>query len=229
MIREFAEGEFYHLYNRGTDKRIIFSSDDDYSRFLSLLYLCNSEQPADLKLQGRTLEKALGGKGTSDRGEPLIDLCVYCLMPNHFHLLVRERTEGSISRFMQKLSTGYTMYFNKRYDRTGTLFQGKFKATRAKDDRYLAYLISYIHLNPVKLIDPNWKDTGIQDRKQAEDYLANYRYSSYRDYIGHDRKEKQLINMSALPEYNVTPQDFKSSVEEWLNYAQEEDLQGRTL
>jgi putative transposase len=226
MIRDFAEGEFYHLYNRGTDKRIIFSNEEDYSRFILLLYLCNSERPADLKLQGPTLDEAIIRSNADNRGEPLVDLCVYCLMPNHFHLLVRERVEGGISRFMQKLSTGYTMYFNKRYDRSGTLFQGKFKATRADTDRYLAYLISYIHLNPVKLIEPGWKESGIKDRRRAENFLAEYPHSSFQDYSGHDRVEKCLLNMSALPEYNVTPRDFKDSVEEWLNYS---TLQGPTL
>ena len=135
---KLAPGEFYHLYNRGTEKRNIFQLETDYERFLTLLYLCNGENVVQLKLQGRTLSEV---DRTNDRNQ-LIHICSYCLMPNHFHLLVQEKEEGGISRFMQKVTTGYTMYFNERHGRSGGLFQGRFKATHANNDRYLKYLIS---------------------------------------------------------------------------------------
>ena len=211
----FAPGEFYHLYNRGTEKRNIFSSNADYERFLSLLYLCNGSTPVHLQLQGRTLNEVW----KTDRGASLIDIGAYCLMPNHFHLLVRETEDSGISRFIQKLTTGYTMYFNKRHERTGVLFQGKFKAIHTRDDNYLKYLIAYIHLNPVKLINPKWKENGITNRKQAEAYLEKYRYSSYLDYIGRDRIEKVILNRRSMPKYFKMPRGFKKSVTEWLSYA----------
>lgn len=212
-----APGEFYHLYNRGTEKRNIFSSQSDYERFLSLLYLSNGTVIVHLQNQGRTLNEVW----KIDRGRPIIDICAYCLMPNHFHLLVHEVEENGISRFMQKLITGYTMYFNKRHERTGALFQGKYKATHANSDSYLRYLISYLHLNPVKLMDSKWKENGIKDRKKAEEYIRFYRYSSYPDYMGQDRHEKIIINKDALPKYFETSVAFKTIVTEWL--------QGRTL
>jgi putative transposase len=153
----FAPREFYHLYNRGTEKRKIFLCRADYARFLALLYLANQETPTVLKIQGRTLEELVEERS----GTPLVEIATYCLMPNHFHLLVRGVEEGGVGKFMQKLTTGYTMYFNKKNERTGTLFQGRYKATHVADDRYLRYLISYIHLNPIKLIEPKWKETGI--------------------------------------------------------------------
>ncbi|MDP4001281.1 MAG: transposase [bacterium] len=214
-----APGEFYHLYNRGTEKRHIFSSQKDYDRFLALLYLCNSNIAVHLQRQGRTLKEA----SQIDRGESIVDICAFCLMPNHFHLLVREETENGISRFMQKLITGYTMYFNKQHERSGALFQGKYKATHANNDSYLRYLISYLHLNPVKLIDSTWKEKGIKDRKKAEEFIRLYRYSSYSDYLGHDRIEKIVINKDALPKYFETPTEFKTTVTAWLDY------QGSTL
>lgn len=139
-------------------------------------------------------------------------------MPNHFHLLIRERDEGGISRFMQKLTTGYTMYFNTKNERSGALFQGKFKAEHVDKDRYLKYIISYIHLNPIKLIEPQWKEIGISDRKRAGAYLQNYRYSSFLDYAGKDRLEKRLINRSALPDYFESPLSFKTETSDWLDY-----------
>jgi putative transposase len=210
----FAPGEFYHLYNRGADKRNIFLTRGDRDRFLALLYLANQPGAVDLKIQGRTLVEILEPR----QGEPLVEVAAYCLMPNHFHLLVREHADGGISKFMQKVTTGYTMYFNKRNDRSGVLFQGKFKATHVDDDRYLRYLISYIHLNPVKLIDPGWKDTGITDRTQAEHFLRAYTASSYLDYLRNDRPEGVILSMQALPEYFSDWADFHTHVTEWLTY-----------
>lgn len=213
----FAPNEFYHIYNRGTEKRNIFSSHTDYDRFLALLYLANQSNAVHLQIQGRTL-KELSGERT---GEPLIEIAAYCLMPNHFHLLVRELQEGGVSKFMQKLMTGYTMYFNKKHERSGSLFQGKFKATHVADDRYLRYLISYIHLNPVKLIEPKWKETGITDKARAEQYLETYTPSSYLDYLGKQRPEGIILTHEALPEYFSSSTDFKIFVTEWLTYATE--------
>lgn len=217
-----APDEFYHLYNRGTEKRNIFSAEADYVRFLALLYLCNATDPVRIdnvqKQQGSTLLELLP---EIDREETLIDISAYCLMPNHFHLLVREKEEQGISRFMQKLTTGYTMYFNKRYERSGALFQGRYKATHADEDRYLKYLVSYIHLNPVKLVDPRWKENGIRDRKHAEKYLHAYRYSSYLDYLGTSRTESMILNKDVLPDYFSEPRDFQTEIADWLTYGNE--------
>ncbi len=213
----FAPGEYYHIYNRGTEKRNVFLDLGDYKRFLALLYLTNQTGRVELKLQGRTLEEVSEPR----EGELLVEIVTYCLMPNHFHLLVREVTDGGISKFMQKLTTGYTMYFNKKNDRSGALFQGKFKATHVEDDRYMRYLISYIHLNPVKLIEPGWKETGIADRIKAEKYLETYTPSSYLDYVGKRRSEEIILTRSALPEYFSSSADFKAFVTEWLSYKPE--------
>lgn len=213
---QFIEDEYYHVYNRGTEKRKIFLNPDDYNRFLAMLYVCNSEYPVSVNFRGRTSEIFV-----TERGQILVDICAYCLMPNHFHLIVRERSEGGVSKFMQKLITGYTMYFNKINERSGALFQGKFKATHIDDDRYLSYLISYIHLNPVKIIDPNWKEVGVTQKNKAKSFLDNYTYSSYLDYCGKERQLKKIINPNAMPTYSETPKDFKASVETWLEYSQE--------
>ena len=212
----FSPGEFYHLYNRGTEKRSIFQNTRDRQRFLALLYACNGRVPVDLGEQGSTLEKML----QIDRGLPLLEIGAYCLMPNHIHLLVRATDEYGISRCMQKLMTAYTMYFNKKYERSGALFQGKFKATHVADDRYLKYLIAYIHLNPVKIIDPQWKENGIRNRSRAEDFLNRYPFSSLLDYAKNkSRPEQKILTKTALPEYFESMADFKNEVREWLNYS----------
>lgn len=221
---EFAPEEFYHLYNRGTEKRNIFSTKGDYERFLSLLYLCNSTKQihiADILPRGRTSGELWETLREFNREETLVDICAYCLMPNHFHLLVREKAGTSISRFMQKLMTGYTMYFNKRHERTGALFQSKFKASHVDDDRYLKYLIAYIHLNPVKIIEPLWKETGIRNQRSAEKYVQSYPYSSYADWITTSNTKALILNKEVLPDYFQTPRDLETDIADWLSYKKE--------
>ena len=211
-----APGEFYHIYNRGTERRDIFMDSSDYTRFISQLFLSNSFDSVSTRSAMRKEESTFF---EVDRGELLVEIVAYCLMPNHFHLLVRAKEELDTSRFMQKLLTGYTMYFNKKNERTGALFQGKFKATHVDEDRYLKYLVSYIHLNPVKLIDPKWKENGIKNRSQAKQYLEKYRYSSYIDFLGQKRPESSLLSPDALPEYFTDSADFASTVDEWLSFS----------
>lgn len=217
----FSTGEYYHIYNRGTDKRTIFLSTHDYKRFEALLYTCNSANPVNITLhfhKGRSFIELF----EIDRGETLVDIVVYCLMPNHFHLLVREKSEGGIAKFIGKLATGYSMYFNKKNKRTGALFEGRFKASHVTSDEYLKYLFAYIHLNPVKIIDPDWKENGIEDRLAAQDYLKNYEYSSYMDYQGATRLETKITNREAGPEYFVTSKEFDDFVNDWLTFKEEE-------
>lgn len=211
----FAPDEFYHIYNRGTEKRTIFLTKLDYERFLALLYLCNSTEAVRLSdHQKSTLSERL----MLERSKLLVNVCVYCLMPNHFHLIIQEKKENGISRFMQKLTTGYTMYFNKLNERTGSLFQGRFKATHAEEDRYLKYLIAYIHLNPIKIIDSKWKENGIKNKDQTERFLEQYPYSSFLDYCEKDRLEGKIITKDALPKYFNSINDFRSTIRAWLNF-----------
>ncbi len=206
-----VSGEFYHLYNRGTDKREVFITRNDYERFLCNLYLANTKENIRLDNLQRTEEGStlLSRVFQVERRENLVSIAAYCLMPNHFHLLVRQNTEGGISQFMQKLATAYTMYFNAKYERSGALFQGKFKSKAAQEDTYLKYLLAYIHLNPYKFTQP-----------------STYPYSSYRDFIGEKRVQGKLLDKAAFPDYFPGPENFEKEMREWLNYRNEE---GRTF
>ena len=214
---DLSIGEYYHIYNRGTDKRTIFMEPHDYNRFTALLYVCNSTEPVDISRhfrEGNSFIKLF----EIEREETLVDIIAYCLIPNHFHLLIRERSEGGIQKFMMKLSTGYSMYFNKKNERTGALFESRFKARHIDSDEYLKYLLAYIHLNPVKLIDPKWKENGIQNRLATQDYLMDYEYSSYLEYQGVVRTETKILNREASPEYFLTIKDFNKFIDEWLTF-----------
>lgn len=188
----------------------IFLDDSARERFSKLLFVCNSKKPVVFKtIQGSPLDEI-------DRGETLVNIGAYCLMPNHFHLLLREKVENGITIFMGKLCTAYSMYFNKRNERTGRLFEGIFKATHAKNDFYLKYLYAYIHLNPVKMVEPNWKENGISDIEKVKEFLKKHKYSSYPDYIGEDRIEALILNQTAFPEYFETNKGFEYFVNEFV-------------
>ena len=208
----FAPEEYFHIYNRGTDKREIFSIPDDYKRFIKTLYLCNSVNP--IKLRNIPKKETF----SYEREETLDDIGLYCLMPNHFHLLIRAKNDQGVSSFMGKIQTSYSMYFNKKYGRNGSLFQGPFKAEHVNRDEYLKYLFSYIHLNPIKLIERDWKEKGIEDYEKAEKYLNEYKYSSYDDYLGKDRQEKAVLNSTVFPDYFETTRKFKDFIDFWLTF-----------
>lgn len=215
MIRKipFSVGEYYHIYNRGVDKRIIFNNDHDYRRFIFLLYICNSTASVrtdNLFKQGRTLLELFG----VNRENTLVDIGVYTLMPNHFHILLYEKADKGISMFMQKLLTAYSMYFNNRYERTGSLFENKFKAKHIDNEPYLNWVFSYIHINPVKLIEPDWKEKGISDSIAVKKFIDSYKYSSYYDYFLGDRTEKVILNKDAFPNNFSQLNDFEEMVRE---------------
>ena len=117
---------------------------------------------------------------------------------------------------MQKLITAYVMYYNKKYKRSGGLFEGKFKAEHTDTDRYLKYLFSYIHLNPIKLIESKWKENGIKNKTKALTYLAEYPYSSYLDYLDLNRPGKVILNRELFPNYFPTKQNFKKEIFDWI-------------
>ncbi len=139
-------------------------------------------------------------------------------MPNHFHILTTQVGDENISNFMQKLSTAYSMYFNKKYQRTGSLFEGKFKAQHLDTDRYLKYIFSYIHLNPVKLIQGDWKEVGIKNQGEAFTYLNTYRYSSYLDFLEEGRTQGKILNIDVFPKYFPSKKSFLREIIDWLSY-----------
>ena len=217
--------EFYHVYNRGVEKRVIFHDKYDQQRFVELLFLMNSHRSIDL----RSIHHEVSSTYDFERGKSLVAIGAYCLMPNHFHLLVTPLVENGVSIFMAKVGTSYSMYFNKKYERNGALFQGKFKAQWANTDAYLKYLFAYIHLNPVKLIDSTWKEEGIKDAAKAYAYAASFEYSSLQDYVAmlpkpkteqfvNIRVEASLLQPDAFPKYFETAASKEAELKEWLSF-----------
>src|SRR3989344_6382278 len=207
----FAVGEYYHIYNRGNSKQNIFHDPDDYGRFLKLMFLSNGKENFNVRSIGNKIYNF-------NRGKQLVDIGAYCLMPNHFHILLTQTNNGDVSKFIHKLLTGYSMYYNKKYERVGALFEGKFKSEHANNDRYLKYLFSYIHLNPVKLIDTDWKEAGIKDKRKIIKFLEQFIYSSFQDYLGVKRPQKVILNTKAFPNYFSSPNQFRNEIFDWVDY-----------
>lgn len=183
-----AIGEWYHCYNRGVDKRPIFGSEDDANRFLMHLYLCNGERAVALYNEAKP---SVAQSFMENRGAPISAIGAFCLMPNHYHLLIKETDEGGITSFMRKLGTAYTMYFNAKYERVGHLFSGQFRSRHVVSDRYFQRVLEYIHLNPAELSESGWKSGKIRNMRQLEKKLLAYPYSSLSSYA--DRKRASPI------------------------------------
>jgi len=139
-------------------------------------------------------------------------------MPNHPHIMAVEKNEGDISKFSKKVFGGYTKYFNETNDRSGVLFQGKTKMIRLKDDSHFLYLPFYIHLNPLDLFQPGWKEDGIKDVKGAMKFLEEYRWSNYRDIIGKGNGEfADVTNKELFYEmFQTNEKKYKKDLEDWI-------------
>jgi len=223
----FGSRQFYHLYNRGKEDQEIFINHADYFRFTLLLYLCNNDKPVSSKA-ARCVGANYYGLAEIKRGKPLVDIVSHSLMPRRFHLLIRERKAGNISRFMSKLSTGYTMYFNQKYKRKGPIFAGPFKSVHVHSDPYLKYLFAYIHLKPLKQKAAGKRNhpKHLGDDK-IKDSLNRYEYSSYLDYMEHNRKRKIILDTSAYEKFFKSSADFERNIFDWLRFDKTKDLSAK--
>ncbi|KKT15244.1 MAG: Transposase [Parcubacteria group bacterium GW2011_GWF2_44_8b] len=198
---KFVPDEYYHLFSRGVEKRKIFLDKKDYDRFLALLYILNQEDHFHVSNFLNKGQKNILDLYKQERGQPLVSILAYSLMPNHFHLVVQEIIEGGISTFMMKLLTACSMYFNTKYERSGSLFVHPFRSEHIGDDAYFRYLFAYVHLNCIELFEKGWKENGIKNQKRAKEFLENYRYSSYQDLsLLTNRPEARILDMDNLPE-----------------------------
>lgn len=199
---DFVPGEYYHIFSRGVEKRKIFQDTRDYKRFLALLYILNQERSFHLNDYLKRGKKNIEDVYKEKREKPLVFILAYSLLPNHFHLLILENEYGGISKFMGKLLTAYSMYFNTKYERSGPLFVRPFRSRHADDDIYFRHLFSYIHLNCIDLYQKNWKLEGIKNSLGATDFLTSYRYSSYQYFSKYlNSPEHKIIDEKALPEF----------------------------
>jgi len=219
----FTEDKVYHVYNRGVEKRDTFIDKQDYLRFIHCLFEFNDESSAinTFRFSKKTQMSEAGPhswkKLREDKGprKLLVEILIFTLMPNHFHLLLKQKKEKGISRFMQKLGTGYTMYFNQKHERVGGLFQGNFKAVTIEEHAHFLHIPHYIHSNPIKLLNfSNERGPASLIKKQVG-FLEDYRWSSFPDYIG----KKNFLSVTQrefLLDFFGGSEKYKKETMEWL-------------
>ena len=216
--------DLYHVLNRGVDGRDIFLNTSDYARFIHNLYEFNDEKPA-----GNAYRRFSPSKPMMDLRSPsfrkLVDIHAWCLMKNHYHLLLSERVDGGITAFIRKLNIGYAKFFNKKHSRKGTLFQGLTKNFLLDSEPHFLYIFHYIHLNPLDYVPKakDWrirsKEHGITDVKAAIEYLEKYRWSSYLDYCG----TKNFPSILTTDFFRETFPDYKKEIMAYLRSAEEKE------
>lgn len=204
----FVNNHFYHIYNRGVEKRQIFMDESDYFRFIHNLFEFNDTAPAGKFSNGLDF--------TNKKRDLLVRIHAFCLMPNHYHIILEQLQNGGIQLFMRKLGTGYSMYFNEKYERVGSLFQNRFKAIIVEHDQYLLGLLRYIHLNPLDKIQSDWRTDGINNWKKANDYLKDYRWSSHPNYLGKNNFPS-VIYKAFLEKFFKSSTDYKKFINQFLD------------
>lgn len=197
-IFPFVNGEYYHIYNRGVEKRRIFEKNWDYSRLIKTIkyyQLLGPKPKLSRFLTGSVLKP--------DPDKKIVEIICFCLMPNHFHFLIRQLKAGGITEFTSKLSNSYTKYYNVKYNRIGPLLQGEFKAVLIESDEQLMHISRYIHLNPI--VSYLIKD------------LDQYIWSSYIEYT---ESINGICNKEAVLNFFKSPQAYQKFVLDQVDYVQ---------
>lgn len=209
---EFRNGYYYHIYNRGTDSRVVFQDNYDYLRFLKSMREFNRVDPVGSLWEKSFRHDSTGERATWHSGcqeglaagvpssafvaQPLVKILCYVMMPNHFHLVLEQLVDDGISKYFQKLGGGYTNYFNKKYQRSGVLFQGKFKAKELLAEESQYYVSAYIHGNP-----------EIHHIAPAEKWM----WSSYQDYL--EARQGTLCDKSYIMSIAKNSIDYRQYVQ----------------
>jgi len=221
--------EFYHLLNRGVDKRDIFLDNNDRFRFMHDLFEFNDVAPVRNNF-GRNLQMMDVRRHPIEKYKRklLVRLHAFCMMPNHYHLLVSPVVENGVSLFMKKLNGGYAKYFNERYKRSGALFQGKYKSVPIVTDAHFLYIPYYIHFNPLDIEMYEWRERGIKNFRKAEEYLKKYRWGSHMDYLG-IKNFPSVTQREDLLDFFGGEKEYAKSAKKMLKDFSVEEIQDITL
>lgn len=204
---EFINGEIYHIYNRGVDKRELFIDPKDTARFMQAILEFNTTKPiGSIRENTQRHKSGVPNAVFMPKGAaitPLVSFIAYCVNPNHYHFVLKQLVEGGISKFIQKFSQGYAMYFNEKHQRTGPLFSGCFKAKHVETSDYLFHLSAYVNLNfNIHKIGP-------------DNPAYNFVRSSWKQY------NEEMVGAPLIPcETNLILEHFKDK-QSYKNYAEE--------
>jgi putative transposase len=201
----FFNGGIYHIFNRGTEKRNIFLSKKDYERFIINMILFRDEDYLAQNINRFSRSEAESYQVKN----PLVDILCFCFMPNHYHLVLRQRKSNGISRYLHRLQMSYSKYFNLLYDRSGNLFQGAYKAVSIEKDNQFHYIPLYVHMNPLELIERNWKKRGVRNLEESLKFLQNYQWSSLASYL--DKNSLSYLETKSFNDF-YTPEELMEEI-----------------
>lgn len=201
----FANGEYYHLFNRGVERRPVFTNKREFSRAVDLVNFYRFDKPSLRYSKFLALSEEQKLNFLASLNERIVEIIAFCLMGNHFHFLVKQARDNGVSKFMANFMNSYTKYFNTKYQRVGPLFQGAFKAVHIESDEQLLHVSRYIHLNPV---------SGF---KVKPDELKDYQWSSYPSYIG--VSDLNLIDKDIVMDFFKKPVKYEEFVLDQIDYA----------
>ncbi len=224
---------FYHILSRGVDKRKIFLDDEDYLRGIHDLFEFNDVEP-DNNLTyffGKYMDVRrpyIEIKKEKRTRRLLVKIHAFCLMPNHYHLFLSAVVENGIPLFMKKFNGGYAKYFNEKYERKGTLFEGRYKRVIIKDEAHFIHLPYYIHLNSLDLIALEWRERRLSNFKKAMKFFNSYRWSSHLDYAG-EKNFPSVTQRDFLLEFFGGHEQYKRGIAEWLKELSLEDVRDIVL
>lgn len=204
--------ELYHCLNRGVDKRDIFMDDRDRARFVHDMYEFNDGSPA--RNIGRSAMSDIVSRSLL-KHTPIVDIHGWCLMDNHYHLLLSERVDNGVSLFLRKLNVGYARYFNDRHERVGTLFQGRTKRIAITSQPHFLHILHYIHLNPLDFLKgaEHWRQVRVRNARRALQHLESYRWSSYLDYCG----TKNFPSVLTTDLFDSVFRTYRDTIERYVN------------
>ena len=223
---KFENGNVAHITLRVIDDNILFKNIDDYYRGIFSIYEFNNQNPVSIKERRRIINKfkktsrgrASGSLILEDNRDKIVEIWVFCLMPNHIHLLVKQIQDDGITKFMSKIGTGLGGYFNRKNKRKGHVFQDRFYPVRIKSDEQLKVAVAYIHTNPLSLIYPKWKEIRIENTSEAVDFLDNkYRWSSHFDYIGKENFPS-VTDREFITELIGGKEKYQEFIRSWIEY-----------
>ncbi|OGY64720.1 MAG: hypothetical protein A3J53_02380 [Candidatus Harrisonbacteria bacterium RIFCSPHIGHO2_02_FULL_40_20] len=218
------------------DKRKLFLDDSDRFRFIHDLFEFNNLESANnvnyfFRQNKKNQYMDIGRPYIDSKRKPrklLVEILAFCLMNNHYHLLLRPLNDQGISQFMKKINMGYAKYFNEKYQRSGALFQGRYKLVHINQEAHFIHIPYYIHLNPLDLIAPEWRERKIKDYNKAIQFLENYRWSSHIDYLG-KKNFQSVTQREFLLNYFGGTTEYGKNIKEWIKHLNLEDIKETLL
>jgi len=217
-LEPFVNANIYHIFNKTIDQKRVFQSDkysqEFYQRLIYYRSTNSTRSYSDIDKLNKETQEIINQDIFIEK-DYQIKVLSYSFMPNHYHMLLSPLTKNGIPLFMKKFNGGYAKYFNERYNRTGALFEGKYKRIIIKNEAHFIHIPYYIHLNPLDLITPEWREKKLHDFNKAIKFLESYRWSSHMDYLG-VKNFPSVTQREFLFDIFGSNKQYGQKIEEWL-------------